>query len=148
MVINRKRSITGQQKEFVHYHVAERHNPTKAARLAGYAYPKQAAYQLTRNPAILPLMREARQTLYQGELVNLAVCTLRKIMLDPDAPASTKVSAARTALELAGDLGKNADTHLSGKNLAEMTPEELGSMIDQWETERSQCDPEATKADA
>jgi hypothetical protein len=29
-----------------------------------------------------------------------------------------------------------------------MTPEELGSMIDQWETERSQCDPEATKADA
>ena len=69
-------------------------------------------------------------------------------MLDPDAPASTKVSAARTALELAGDLGKDADTHLSGKNLAEMTPEELGSMIDQWETERSQCDPEATKADA
>ncbi len=49
------------------YHVAERHNSTKAARLAGYAYPKQAAYQLTRHPAILPLMREARQTLYHGE---------------------------------------------------------------------------------
>jgi hypothetical protein len=66
MGMNRKRSITGQQKKFVRYHVAERHNSTKAARLAGYAYPKQTAYQLTRNPAILPLMREARQTLYHG----------------------------------------------------------------------------------
>ena len=93
-------------------------------------------------------MREARQTLYQVELVNLTGCALRQIMLDPDAPASTKVSADRTAFELAGDLGKDADTHLSGKNLAEMTPEELGSMIDQWETERSQCHPETIKADA
>ena len=138
MGMHRKRSITGQQREFVRYHVAERHNPTKAAQLAGYAYPKQAAYQLTRNPAILPLMREARQTLYQGELVNLAGYTLRQIMLDPDAPASAKVSAARAALELADDLGKDADTSLSSKNLAEMTPEELGCMIDQWESERSQ----------
>jgi len=148
MGMHRKRSITGQQREFVHYHVAERHNPTKAARLAGYAYPKQAAYQLTRNPAILPLMREARQTLYQGELVNLAGCTLRQIMLDPDAPASAKVSAARAALELAGDLGKDADTNLSSKNPAEMTPEELGCMIDQWETERSQFEREKTQANA
>jgi hypothetical protein len=141
MGMNRKRSITGQKKEFVRYHVAEGHNPTKAARLAGYAYPKQAAYQLTRNPAILPLMREARQTLYHGELVNLAGCTLRQIMLDPGTPASAKVSAARTALELAGDLGKDADTNLSSKNPVEMTPEELGWMITQWEAERSKYIP-------
>ena len=37
MGMHRKRSITGQQREFVRYHVAERHNSTKAARLAGYA---------------------------------------------------------------------------------------------------------------
>ena len=53
----RKRSITEQQKDFIRYHVAERRNATDAARLAGYAFPKQAAYELTRNPAILPLMR-------------------------------------------------------------------------------------------
>ena len=46
----RKRSITEQQKDFIRYHVAERRNPTDAARLAGYAFPKQAAYELTRNP--------------------------------------------------------------------------------------------------
>ena len=33
----RKRSITEQQKDFIHYHVAERRNATDAARLAGYA---------------------------------------------------------------------------------------------------------------
>jgi hypothetical protein len=37
MGMSRKRSITGQQKKFVRYYVAERHNSTKAARLAGYA---------------------------------------------------------------------------------------------------------------
>mgnify|MGYP001241375037 CR=1 FL=1 len=136
MVMSRKRSVTGQQKEFVHYHVAERHNPTKAARLAGYAYPKQAAYQLTRNPVILPLMREARQTLYQGELVNLAGDTLRQVMLDPDTPASAKVSAARVALELAGDLAKDTDKSLSDRSLAEVTPDELAVMIKCWEGER------------
>ena len=40
----RKRSITEQQKDFIRYHVAERRNATDAARLAGYAFPKQAAY--------------------------------------------------------------------------------------------------------
>ena len=133
----RKRSITEQQKDFIRYHVAERRNATDAARLAGYAFPKQAAYELTSNPAILPLMRRSRQALYQGELANLAGYTLRMIMLDPDAPASAKVSAARTALELAGDLGKDAENSISGNNFAEMTPDELSGMIGRWETERS-----------
>ncbi len=39
-------------------------------------------------------------------------------MLDPDAPASAKVSAVRATLELAGDLGKDADTSLSSKTYA------------------------------
>ena len=132
----RKRSVTEQQKEFVRYHVVERRNPTEAARMAGYAFPKQAAYELTRNPAISPLLRLARQTLYQGELANLSGDTLRQVMLDPETPASAKVSAARTALELAGDLGKDADTSLLDKSSAEMTPDELSRMIEQWEGER------------
>ena len=82
-------------------------------------------------------MRRSRQALYQGELANLAGYTLRMIMLDPDAPASAKVSAARTALELAGDLGKDAENSISGNNFAEMTPDELSGMIGRWETERS-----------
>ena len=133
----RKRSITDQQKAFVHYMVSDQQNPTAAARSAGYAHPKQSAYDLTRNPSIMLMMRQARQTVYQGELASLSAETLKQVMKDPDAPASAKVSAARTALELAGDLGKNAEGAGSGKSLAEMSPDELGSMIEQWETERS-----------
>ena len=59
------------------------------------------------------------------------------IMLDPDAPASAKGSAACTALGLAGDLGKDADNSISGNNFAEMTPDKLSGMIGRWETERS-----------
>lgn len=82
-------------------------------------------------------MRQARQTLYQADLANVAGDTLRQVMLDIDAPASARVSAARTALELAGDLGKAAEQGSDGKTLAEMSPDELARLIDSWETQRS-----------
>lgn len=91
-------------------------------------------------------VRQARQTCYQGELASLSVDTLKRVMRDEDAPASAKVSAARTALELAGDLGKAADDITSSKSLAEMTPDELGSLIDKWEGERATLATDITPA--
>ena len=76
--------------------------------------------------------------MYQTDLANLAADTLRLVMVDPDAPASARVSAARTALELAGDLNKGSDAAVDGRSLAEMTPDELASMIDRWESERAE----------
>lgn len=140
----RKRTATDQQKSFVNYLVAENKNPTEAARMAGYAFPKQAAYDLTRNPSVMALIRQSRQTIYQTDLANLAADTLRHVMVDPDAPASARVSAARTALELAGDLGKDADKGGSGRSLSEMTPTELASMIDRWEAERAELARDVT----
>ena len=137
MQLTRKRTITDQQKSFVDYVVSEQMNPTAAARMAGYAHPKQSAYILTRNPAVATLLRQSRQTMYQTDLASLAAHTLKNVMKDVDAPASAKVSAARTALELAGDLGANAIDQANGKSLAEMSPEELGSLIDTWEGERA-----------
>ena len=133
----RKREVTDRQRDFVHYLVRENKNATESARLAGYAHPKQSAYDLTRNPSIVMLMRQARRTLYESDLANVAGDTLRQVMLDLDAPASARVSAARTALELAGDLGKNAEAAGDGKTLAEMSPDELARLIDSWETQRS-----------
>ena len=144
----RKRNATEQQKDFVHHLVAGRVTATEAARLAGYGSPKQAAYVLTRNPAVSLLLRQERQTLYQGELASLSADTLKQVMIDPDAPASAKVSAARTALELAGDLGPNAKDNASGRSLAEMTPEELSSMIDQWEGDRAALAKDVTAQSA
>jgi len=133
----RKREITDRQRDFVQYLVRDNKNATESARLAGYAHPKQSAYDLTRNPAIIMLMRQARRTLYESDLVNVAADTIRSVMLDPDAPASARVSAARTAMELAGDLGKNAEAADAGKSLAELSPDELARMIDSWEQQRS-----------
>lgn len=133
----RKREITDRQRDFVQYLVRENKNATESARLAGYAHPKQSAYDLTRNPAIIMLMRQARRTLYESDLVNVAADTIRSVMLDVDAPASARVSAARTAMELAGDLGKNAEAADAGKSLAELSPDELARMIDSWEQQRS-----------
>ena len=97
---------TDMQLAFIDHLVTGNMNPTEAARQAGYAQPKQAAYRLTRAPHIQAAIRQARQTIYSGELTNMAIGTLKTVMTDPDAPASSKVSAARTVFELAGDLGK------------------------------------------
>ena len=144
----RKREITDRQREFVTYLVRENKNATESARLAGYAHPKQSAYDLTRNPSIIALMRQARQTLYQSDLVNVAADTIRSVMLDVDAPASARVSAARTAMELAGDLGKNAEALGDGKTLAELSPDELARMIDSWESQRSALATDVTPQDS
>ena len=90
MLIERKRSISEQQQSFIDYLVKDNKNPTESARLAGYAHPKQSAYVLTRNPNIIHAIRLSRQTLYQTDLANLAVETLRSVMLDPDSSGSAK----------------------------------------------------------
>ena len=141
----RVRKATDQQKQFVRYLVADNKKATEAARLAGYAFP-QAAYELTKNPSVLLLIRQQRQTLYQTDLASLGAETLKQVMLDPDAPASAKVSAARTSLELAGDLSKNADGSIDGRQLAELTPDQLASMIDRWENERAELAKDVTEA--
>ena len=46
------------------------------------------------------------------------------------------MSAARTALELAGDLGPNSVNGSEGGSLCEMTPGELSRLIERWEDER------------
>ena len=144
MNLPRKRTLSEQQTQFCEYLVKENKNPTEAARLAGYAVPKQSAYILTRNPTVMTALRLMRQTVYQTDMASLAANTLKEVMQDPDANPSAKVSAARTALELAGDLGKNAEEMSSGKNLGEMTPDELGSLIDRWEGERSNLAKDVT----
>ena len=57
-------------------------------------------------------------------------------MQDPNAPATARVSAARTALELALDLGPNFGKGSEEGSLCEMTPVELSSLFERWEDER------------
>ena len=59
-------------------------------------------------------------------------------MGDTETPASARIAAARTSLELAGDIGKHSQFQRNyEQNLAEMTPEELSAIIDRWEGEKA-----------
>ena len=106
--ISFSKNLTDKQSKFVDYYVAEGKTQTEAARLAGYSFPEYEGYRLVRQPRMIQVIQAARQKYYQTNLANVAVSTLHQVMEDRNAPAAARVSAARTALELAGDLGPNS----------------------------------------
>ena len=131
--------ITDRQSSFIFYLVHQGKGRTEAARLAGFAAPRQSAFTLTQSPRIINKIRQERNKVYQTELASAAVQTLKEVMEDTDAPASGRIAAARTSLELAGDIGKHSSQSQRNyeQNLAEMTPEELSAIIDRWEGEKA-----------
>jgi len=134
--ISFSKNLTDKQSKFVDYYVADGKTQTEAARLAGYSFPEYEGYRLVRQPRMIRVIQATRQKYYQTNLVNVAVSTLQQVMQDPNAPAAARVSAARTALELAGDLGPNSGNGPEQGSLCEMTPVELSSLIERWEDER------------
>ena len=86
----------------------------------------------------MPKSSKSETRFYQTELASTAVKTLKEVMEDTEAPASARIAAARTSLELAGDIGKHSQSQRNyEQNLAEMTPEELSAVIDRWEGEKA-----------
>ena len=135
--ISFSKNLTDKQSKFVDYYVAEGKTQTEAARLAGYSFPEYEAYRLVRQPRMIQVIQAARQKYYQTNLANVAVSTLHQVMEDRNAPAAARVSAARTVLELAGELGPNSGNGSEGGSLSEMTPGELSRLIERWEDERT-----------
>lgn len=136
--------LTDKQQAFIQCLVIDGKSQTESARIAGYAMPKNAAWDLLRNPKVHTALRLYRQTVYNGELASLSVRTLKNVMADPDASASAKVSAARTALELAGDISKDKGSGIEGKQLHELTPDQLAGLIDKLEQEKAQVAKDVT----
>ena len=130
--------LSDRQSSDSFYLVHQGKGRTEAARLAGFAAPRQSAYNLTQSPKIIAKIRQERNKVYQTELASTAVNTLKEVMEDKDAPASARIAAARTSLELAGDIGKHSVANRNqDRSLAEMTPEELSAIIDRWEGEKA-----------
>ena len=130
--------LSDRQSSFIFYLVHHGKGSTEAARLAGFAAPRQSAFTLTQSPKIIAKIRQERNKVYQPELATTAVKTLKEVMEDMDAPASARIAAARTSLELAGDIGKHSVANRNqDRSLAEMTPEELSAIIDRWEGEKA-----------
>ena len=123
--------LSDRQSSFIFYLVHQGKGRTEAARLAGFAAPRQSAFTLTQSPKIITKILQERNKVYQTELASTAVQTLKEVMEDTEAPA-------RTSLELAGDIGKHSQSQRNyEQNLAEMTPEELSAIIDRWEGEKA-----------
>lgn len=138
--------LTDLQRNFVVQLVENALNPTAAARAAGYTDPKASAYYLLRQPHIAAAIREQRARLIGGDLANIALGTLRHVMVDSDAPAAARVSAARTVLEMSGELRKDAAADDAGKKLHEMTLDELSDVIAKWEGQRAAAAKDITPA--
>ena len=127
-----------RQRNIIYYLVHQAKGRTEAARLAGFAAPRQSAFNLMQSPNIITKVRQERNKVYQTELASTSVHTLKEVMEDTDAPASARIAAARTSLELAGDIGKHSQSQRNyEQNLAEMTSEELSAIIDKWEGEKA-----------
>jgi hypothetical protein len=127
--------LSDQQDSFIYNLVCLGNNPTQSARLAGYLQPKQSAFDLTRNTKIISRIQQMRAKVFSSDLATTAVNVLRDVMLNSSTD-SARVSACRTVLELSGDFARAKNT-ATDKDLAELTPEELGGMIEVWEAERA-----------
>lgn len=130
--------MTPKQTTFLQHHVKHGMNPTQSARLAGYADPKQSAFQLVHSPAMIARIRLEREKLFHTDLATIATDTLKQVMESEEAPASAKVSACRTVLEVCNLLGKHSsEGRSSNKDLSAMTPEELQSVINSLESSKA-----------
>ena len=131
------KEFTERQDQFVYNLVRLGNNPTQSARLAGYKDPKQSAFNLVHSPKMIARIRQERHKIYQTDLAPLAVQTLKDVMRDTEAPSSSRVAAARSCLELAGDLGKHSQANAKAdKSLSDMSVEELASIIDKLDGEK------------
>lgn len=129
--------LTPKQRGFVTTLVRTGCNPTHAARTAGYSDAHVSAYDLQRLPHVQAAIRLERQRYISGELANVATGTLQAIMVDKDAPASARVQAARTVLEMSGEIGRHKRADDEDRPLSELTADELTRMIDKWTEEKS-----------
>lgn len=128
--------LTQMQRTFVATLVRQGCSPTQAARIAGYSSPRTAAYDLLRHPSVQTALAFERTRYISGELANVATSTLHAVMTDPDAPAAARVAAARTVLEMSGDLGRARQEASDERALSELSADELGSLIERWQGER------------
>lgn len=125
------------QRAFIGSLVRNGSTPTHAAREAGYAVPKVAAFELLRLPHVSAAVRMERERYISGELANVATGTLHAILTDKEAPAAARVQAARTVLEMSGEIGRSKRSSEDDRPLSEMSAEELAGLIDKWQAEKS-----------
>ena len=78
---------------------------------------------------------------------DLAVKTLKAICDDPDAPKHAKATAARTLLEMLGEIGKlQVEKPKENKSLHEMTRAELDAELRRFDALAKRAPKQGSKA--
>ena len=128
--------LTDRQRAFVSAIVTNGGRAGAAARAAGYSDERTAGKVLAL-PHVQAAIRLERERVVSGEMANVALATLREVMTDKAASPAARVQAARTVLELSGDLGKARKDGEVERPLSELSAEELTRLIDRWTEERA-----------
>jgi hypothetical protein len=105
----------------------------QAALRAGYS-PATAAEQgrrLVTLPHVKAAIRQATIELINAEYVVQAVQTLAILMNDPESPRGVRADCAKTLLDRAGIVAKVSDDKNKAKDIKDMTPDELASVVRQ-----------------
>ena len=139
--------FTEKQDQFIYNLVRLGNNPTQSARLAGYADPKQSAFNLVHSPKIIARIRQERQKLYQTDLAPLAISTMKNILKNEDgtAPSASQIACCRLVFELTAEVGKHSQASNEGtKKLEDMSSAELSAVIDQLDLEKIKLSKDVT----
>lgn len=121
-----KGRLTDREREFARV-MALTGDKALAAAKAGYSSPRQAAHYNSQNPDVQnEIRRVARHTL-QTKGAETGVRVLIEIAEDAKQPGGTRV---RAATELVKHSGVGAAEDLTDKDLADMSPAEVQTLLD------------------
>ena len=126
--------LTQMERAFVRELVANGGKLKAAATAAGYQYTDnyRAAHHLMQRKPVIEAVRKERARVFDGQLANQAIGTIREVLSDPHAPAGARLQAARLVLERTGEIGperRGGRDDAQDKDLADMTIEQLQQFI-------------------
>lgn len=124
--------FTPMERRFIGY-MARLNDKNAAANAAGYKNPAMVGWKLMKNDLIANAVRSEARKFLDEKAGPAAVYNLTEIMLDKAQPAGARVKAS----EILGKWSAMAgDTDGPGKDLHEMSADELRAHIAKMETRR------------
>lgn len=129
---NRAGRLTSMERAFVRT-MAKPHTSETAASAVGYSNPRVAGWKLMKNDLIANAVRSEARKFLDEKAGPAAVYNLAEIMLDTAQPAGARVKASEILGKWSGMAG---DADGPGKELHEMTADELRDHIARMETRR------------
>lgn len=132
--------LTDKQRDFVNAFLANGGKRKLAAISAGYTHPDIEASRLMHNPAVVGAIKRATASAIT-DMSQVALATIKQIMLDTAAPPAARFAAAKWTLEAEGHgvaaqaLQLRAGTDPQDKPMSEWTLADLEEMVARKERE-------------